>query len=183
VERLEDLPQDLEPGGWILQDFLRPVQWEAGTPALLAGGGFRQEDEVNLQGLVDPGGRVVSVFVSRNRQVQGVTQEVRPLADASLEALAWTTFGILADHGLRGPGNVQGRLTREGFRAYEINPRFTGNAAARATLGYPECRMALGLFAEGWTPEQARACIGIQYDQACLRYWDEVRVPLSALEP
>lgn len=183
VERVEELPRDLAPGGWILQDFLRPIQWREGTSALRENGTFRQDDEINLQGMVAPDGTVVSVFTSRNRQVQGVTQEVRPLDDPSLEALAWDTFRVLAAEGLRGPGNLQGRLTGEGFLAYEINPRFTGNAAARTTLGYPECLLALGLFVEGWTPGQARACIGIQPNMACLRYWDEVLVPLTALEP
>lgn len=182
VERVEDLPRDLAPEDWILQDFLRPIQWREGTSALRENGAFRQDDEINLQGMVAPDGTVVSVFTSRNKQVQGVTQEVRPLDDPALESLAWDTFQVLSSEGLRGPCNLQGRMTCEGFLAYEINPRFTGNAAARTTLGYPECRMAQGLFVEAWTPEQARACIGIQRDKACLRYWDEVLVPQSALD-
>jgi carbamoyl-phosphate synthase large subunit len=38
--------------------------------------------------------------------------------------------------GSRGPINVQCRLTEEGMRVFEINPRFSGTESLRALAGY-----------------------------------------------
>ena len=38
----------------------------------------------------------------------------------------------------RGAINIQGRLTSEGFKVFEINPRFSGTTSIRALMGYNE---------------------------------------------
>lgn len=40
--------------------------------------------------------------------------------------------------GVRGPVNIQGRETKNGFCPFEINPRFSGTTSVRALLGYNE---------------------------------------------
>lgn len=40
--------------------------------------------------------------------------------------------------GIRGPVDIQGRKTKNGFCPFEINPRFSGTTSVRALLGYNE---------------------------------------------
>jgi carbamoyl-phosphate synthase large subunit len=39
---------------------------------------------------------------------------------------------------VRGAINIQGRMTQQGFRVFEINPRFSGTTSIRAMMGYNE---------------------------------------------
>lgn len=70
--------------------------------------------------------------------------------------------------GIRGPCNVQLRLTARGPVAFEINPRFSGTTAMRAHFGYNEVEMALRDFVLGETVPAPEIRLGI-----ALRFWDE----------
>jgi carbamoyl-phosphate synthase large subunit len=39
---------------------------------------------------------------------------------------------------VRGAVNIQGRMTSDGFKVFEINPRFSGTTSIRAIMGYNE---------------------------------------------
>src|SRR5690606_33777489 len=45
---------------------------------------------------------------------------------------------ILESHGVRGPVNIQGRVTPTGLYFFEMNMRFTGITGNRALLGFNE---------------------------------------------
>jgi carbamoyl-phosphate synthase large subunit len=45
---------------------------------------------------------------------------------------------IAAALDVRGAINIQGRMTPDGFRVFEINPRFSGTTSIRAMMGYNE---------------------------------------------
>ena len=49
----------------------------------------------------------------------------------------------LKRYGLKGPFNIQGRLTDDGFRIFEMNTRFTGISGLRARLGFNEVKACI----------------------------------------
>ena len=52
---------------------------------------------------------------------------------------------IAAALDVRGAINIQGRMTAQGFRVFEINPRFSGTTSIRAMMGYNEPDILLRL--------------------------------------
>jgi carbamoyl-phosphate synthase large subunit len=56
---------------------------------------------------------------------------------------------------VRGAVNIQGRMTSEGFKVFEINPRFSGTTSIRAMMGYnePDVLLRVHLLGEKITPD------------------------------
>jgi len=56
---------------------------------------------------------------------------------------------------VRGAINIQGRLTSDGFKVFEINPRFSGTTSLRALMGYnePDILLRHHLAGERITPD------------------------------
>jgi len=52
----------------------------------------------------------------------------------------------------RGPINIQGRNTKDGFHIFEINPRFSGTTSVRALLGYNEPDILVRYYVLGEKP-------------------------------
>ncbi|WP_353978894.1 NAD-dependent epimerase/dehydratase family protein [Salinicola endophyticus] len=104
----------------------------------LSRGENRQVSEISLQLIFDQGSKLRACCATTNRLVNGVPIEIVPIDLAPLNhfieafcrsMLRWSAFG---------PINVQGRMTDEGFKVFEINPRFTGITGLRAKLGFNE---------------------------------------------
>ncbi len=55
---------------------------------------------------------------------------------------------------VRGAINIQGRMTADGFKVFEINPRFSGTTSIRAMMGYnePDILLRRHILGEGITP-------------------------------
>lgn len=55
---------------------------------------------------------------------------------------------------VRGAINIQGRMTAEGFKVFEINPRFSGTTSIRAMMGYnePDALLRRHILGEAITP-------------------------------
>jgi carbamoyl-phosphate synthase large subunit len=73
---------------------------------------------------------------------------------------------------VRGAVNIQGRMTADGFKVFEINPRFSGTTSIRAMMGYnePDVLLRKHLLGERITP-------GFSYEQGyVLRSLVETRV-------
>lgn len=56
--------------------------------------------------------------------------------------------------GVRGPVNIQGRKTKNGFCPFEINPRFSGTTSVRALLGYNEPDILIRYYVLGEKPSK-----------------------------
>ena len=77
-------------------------------------------------------------MASYNKLSSGVPIEILPVDDP----LFWDVIDQLMPHinalGFRGPLNIQGRITEDGFKIFEMNARFTGITGLRAIMGFNE---------------------------------------------
>jgi len=97
-----------------------------------------QLSEISIQIVSGADGRQLGRMASYNRLQNGVPIEVIPYNSE----LVWQVIDRLMPEfdkrGLRGPLNLQGRITTTGLRIFEMNPRFTGITGLRALLGFNE---------------------------------------------
>ena len=76
--------------------------------------------------------------------------------------------------GARGPINIQGRFHDGKLKIFEINPRFSASTPMRATAGVNEADI---IFRNSVLHEEIK--VDDYQHLVCLRYWNEVYVPLS----
>ena len=125
----------------IAQEPAFPQAWTQEPGGLAAehvfrNGTLRQEEEVSIQVIHDHEGCHLGTFTSINRLQGGVPVFIDPQTLPQVETLAEAMVGFLRDRGLIGPCNVQCRLTENGPKVFEINPRFTGITGLRAAMGF-----------------------------------------------
>lgn len=158
----------------IVQTYLPPVV--AGTPTddtRSWGGRLNQINEISAQFFVDRTGAILGDFVSVNRLKDGVPVEVVPDPDSPALRDGLPLVQALAAEGLRGPINLQGRLTPEGVKFFEINARFTGITGVRAAMGFREVEAAIRSFALHQDAEQVRGCLSYSPHFVGTRHVDE----------
>jgi nucleoside-diphosphate-sugar epimerase len=97
-----------------------------------------QVSEFSIQLVYDLNGNLLGKMASFNKLNNGVPVEIIPIdVPAVWEAVDKITPTLLA-LGLKGPLNLQGRLTDAGLKIFEMNPRFTGISGLRALMGFNE---------------------------------------------
>lgn len=109
------------PADAIAQELLEPADREYTCAVFRSGGELRT---LTMRRVLE-GGTTMRIEIERHAAV-----------DALLEAIA-----IAAD--LDGPLNVQLRLTRDGPRVFEINPRFSGTVMMRHRIGFRDLVWAI----------------------------------------
>lgn len=77
--------------------------------------------------------------------------------------------------GAKGPVNLQGRVHEGKFKIFEINPRFSASTPIRAVAGVNEADI---IFRNLVLHEDVN--VDSYQHLACMRYWNEVYVPMSA---
>lgn len=97
-----------------------------------------QAAEISVQLLADKEGVIRAQCATYNKLNNGIPIEILPYENEKVEAAVSRLVPFLQDKGLRGPINVQGRLTDRGFKIFEFNPRFTGITGLRAAMGFNE---------------------------------------------
>lgn len=125
----------------VLQPYVFPVETDPHFPdlqAAVAGNRLRQEAEISVQWIVAKDQRLLGRMTTCNRLKDGVPVEVVPVADDRIGAALDEIFPHLCSQGMRGPVNLQGRVTADGPRFFEMNARFTGITGMRALLGFNE---------------------------------------------
>ncbi|MXV38986.1 NAD-dependent epimerase/dehydratase family protein [Flavobacteriaceae bacterium Ap0902] len=97
-----------------------------------------QVAEVSIQIVAGKDGEIIGKMISYNKLNNGVPIEIIPIESD----LVWKeldkfipTFKKL---GLKGPFNLQGRITDNGLKLFEMNARFTGITGLRAYMGFNE---------------------------------------------
>ena len=77
-----------------------------------------------------------------------------------------------------GPTNFQFRLTSDGPKLLEINPRISSSTSIRTAFGYNESAMAVQYLFEGLRPEQPpiRSGRAVRYTEDCVFYEDSVHL-------
>jgi nucleoside-diphosphate-sugar epimerase len=107
-------------------------------------GVLAQVSEISVQLVTDRDGELLGRFASYNRLSNGVPIEVLPFDSEILWREMDRLLAVWRRLGLRGPLNVQGRLTDDGLKFFEMNARFTGITGLRALMGFPEVEACLG---------------------------------------
>jgi nucleoside-diphosphate-sugar epimerase len=97
-----------------------------------------QVAEISIQIVTDARGDELGRMATYNRLHQGVPIEIQPYEDARVWETVDRLLPALRARGLRGPLNIQGRVTERGLRLFEMNPRFTGITGLRALMGFNE---------------------------------------------
>ncbi len=162
-------------GEWIAQDYLPPLGPE-GRPLVASGGRLDQSNEVSAQYFVSPQGVVLGQFVSVNRLKDGVPVEIVPVPDSPAVAAGRIAVEALAMIGAYGPINLQGRITADGVRFFEMNTRFTGITGVRGLMGYREVEAAVRSFVLG-QEQEARDCLQFSAGFIGLRHIGDMIVP------
>ena len=104
----------------------------------LASGKNLQVAEISIQLLFDQQGDLITWCATRNSLKNGVPVLVIPIANGMIAEAVCQLQLVFKKQGATGPVNVQGRITDDGFKIFEINARFTGITGLRAALGFNE---------------------------------------------
>lgn len=106
-------------------------------------GDILQVDEISVQLIYGKDGSELGRMASCNKLQGGVPIEIIPIEDKELWKEIDRVIPHLQKFGLTGPINIQGRLTDDGFRIFEMNPRFTGITGLRSIMGFNEVEVII----------------------------------------
>lgn len=138
--------------GHVVQPLVLPAASDPHCEAVLAtsrAGKILQNAEISMQSVYGRDGALLGRMTSYHRLKDGIPLEIVPVEIEEANEAMSTLEPYLKSIGMTGPVNLQGRITEEGPRFFEMNARFTGITGARALLGFNEVealiRDALGL--------------------------------------
>lgn len=141
----------------IIQPYLFPEETDKNYKQITEAvkkGQFLQMSEISIQLVFNKNSQFSGIFISKNSLKNGVPVFVDPI---NPDHFVYTNeimkfVPILEEHGVKGPVNIQGRVTPKGLFFFEMNMRFTGITGNRALLGFNEVdylvRDFLGMKAE-----------------------------------
>jgi nucleoside-diphosphate-sugar epimerase/carbamoylphosphate synthase large subunit len=136
---------EFEPG-YIYQEIAVPRGQDPSYNAFikqLSKGNNLQVSEISLQLLFDRNSDLVEHCATYNTLKGGVPIEIQPYTTTELSGFIKAITSSLKRLKAFGPINIQGRITDHGFKAFEINPRFTGITGLRAKLGFNEVEFCI----------------------------------------
>lgn len=141
INTLEDLKGLKEED--IIQPYLFPEESDSNYNVIVGAvkkGQFLQMSEISIQLIFDVNSKFSGIFISKNSLKNGVPVFVDPIDPSRFEYLdeIMKFVPILESHGVKGPVNIQGRVTPKGLYFFEMNMRFTGITGNRALLGFNE---------------------------------------------
>lgn len=127
----------------IIQPYLFPEKADPNYEAIekaVKKGDFIQKSEISIQLLFNKNSEHKGIFISKNTLKNGVPIFVDPINPETFKYLdeILKFVPILEDRKVKGPVNIQGRITPEGLFFFEMNMRFTGITGNRALLGFNE---------------------------------------------
>lgn len=127
----------------IIQPYLFPEESDKNYQNIVNAvkkGDFLQLSEISIQLIFNKDSKFSGIFISKNSLKNGVPVYVDPI---NPDSFAYTHeimkfVPILEEHGVKGPVNIQGRVTPKGLFFFEMNMRFTGITGNRGLLGFNE---------------------------------------------
>jgi len=164
----------------IVQTYLPPEKILLNDKNKLKSGQIDQSNEISLQFFISPSGKILGKFASVNRLKFGVPIEIIPDPNSPAIEAGLPIVSALISEGLRGPINLQGRLTPNGVYFFEANPRFTGITGLRALFGYREVEAAIWAFIMG-KEQQAHDCLSYVPGYLGMRYVANAVVPAESV--
>lgn len=105
--------------------------------------------EISIQLVANRNGTLMGRTATYNKLSNGVPIEILPYEDQHVWEVVDRIYPTLVDLGLRGPLNLQGRITDDGLKLFEMNARFTGITGLRARLGFNEVEACIKHWATG----------------------------------
>ncbi|WP_299057934.1 NAD-dependent epimerase/dehydratase family protein [uncultured Polaribacter sp.] len=141
VNTIEDLKGLKEED--IIQPYLFPQESDPNFDAIkkaVKNGDFIQKSEISIQILMNKDSKHTATFISKNTLKNGVPVFVDPINPTTFEYLdeILKFVPFLEEKKVKGPVNIQGRITPNGLFFFEMNMRFTGITGNRALLGFNE---------------------------------------------
>ncbi len=139
IKNKEDLR--LTPGEYVFQELLIPKEDDFYYEDYINGlsnNDLPQLSELSIQYVTGYNGKFIGRIATVNKLKNGVPIEIFPISSNKIWEAVDKVLPRLLELGLRGPLNIQGRLTDKGLRFFEVNPRFTGISALRASMGFNE---------------------------------------------
>jgi nucleoside-diphosphate-sugar epimerase/carbamoylphosphate synthase large subunit len=106
--------------------------------------------EISIQLVANRNGSLMGRTATYNKLSNGVPIEILPYENQRVWKAVDRIYPTLVDLGLRGPLNLQGRVTDDGLKLFEMNARFTGITGLRARLGFNEVEACI----KHWTSGQ-----------------------------
>lgn len=127
----------------IIQPYLFPVKKDPNYDSIsnaIKTGKFVQRSEISIQIVFSKQSEMAGLFISKNILKDGVPIFVDPIHPDNFDYIDEINkfIEILKRKKVKGPVNLQGRITEKGFFFFEMNMRFTGITGTRAKLGFNE---------------------------------------------
>ncbi|CAA0154385.1 NAD-dependent epimerase/dehydratase family protein [Tenacibaculum maritimum] len=127
----------------IIQPYLFPEKEDPNYLSIkkaVESGSFVQKSEISIQILFNKDSKHTATFISKNTLKNGVPIFIEPINPKKFEHLdeILKFVPLLEDKKVKGPVNIQGRITPKGLFFFEMNMRFTGITGNRALLGFNE---------------------------------------------
>lgn len=109
---------------------------------------FVQMSEISIQLIFGKNAKFKSIFISKNVLKNGIPVHIDTILPEEFEYLdeIMKFVPICEEQGVKGPVNVQGRITEKGIFFFEMNMRFTGITGNRAQLGFNEVKFLVSDF-------------------------------------
>ncbi|MEA2041284.1 MAG: hypothetical protein U9N85_01865 [Bacteroidota bacterium] len=109
---------------------------------------FVQRSEISIQLIFSKESEFEGIFISKNSLKSGVPVTVEPIRPEEFEQLdeIMKFVPICMDKKVKGPVNIQGRITEKGLVFFEMNMRFTGITGNRAQIGFNEVEFLVNNF-------------------------------------
>nr|WP_314668633.1 NAD-dependent epimerase/dehydratase family protein [uncultured Porphyromonas sp.] len=109
---------------------------------------FVQMSEISIQLIFGKDAKFKSIFISKNVLKNGIPVHIDTILPEEFEYLdeIMKFVPICEEQGVKGPVNVQGRITEKGIFFFEMNMRFTGITGNRAQLGFNEVKFLVSDF-------------------------------------
>ena len=140
ITKIEELSKITE--NYVIQEIAKPHKNDINKKyfdELIAKKINPQVSEISIQLVANQKSEIIGKMVSANKLKNGVPVEIIPFKG---DEIIWSGIDKLIPAfkklGLRGPINIQGRITDKGLKIFEINPRFTGITGLRAKMGFNE---------------------------------------------
>ncbi|MGM0635461.1 MAG: NAD-dependent epimerase/dehydratase family protein [Bacteroidota bacterium] len=107
-----------------------------------------QVAEISIQLVYGENQNLIGKMASYNKLHNGIPIEILPYDHPEMWKVIDQLSIELLKLGLRGPINIQGRMTEKGLKLFEMNPRFTGITGLRSLMGFNEVEACVKEFLE-----------------------------------
>ncbi len=137
---------------------------------------YLEGKEVSISFYVDKSGNLIDFIVFERELSHGMTSLCQVVEDYSLE-IESLIRKIIQHFTIRGPCNLQGRVTTKGIIIFEVNCRYSGTNSIRSEFGFPDVYWGCNEYLYNYPPEKGNITKG-----AAMRFYSDIIYPDIKLE-